>query len=221
MARDLSGTVVAVIGATGGLGRPLVDSLRRRGATVVTVGREGSAAAVDVAIDIRDVDAGDIVVSNVLASHGRLDGVINATGIVAFGDLVDTDDVVIEELFLTNVVGPLWLMRRLARVLAESRGFVVNISGVIAEAPVPGMAAYAASKAALAGAATALRRELRRRGVDVIDARPPHTETGLATRPLAGSAPRMPQGLDPAVVAERIVSAIESGETDLPSTAFA
>lgn len=221
MARDLSGTVVAVIGATGGLGRPLVDSLRRRGATVVTVGREGSAAAVDVAIDIRDVDAGDIVVSNVLASHGRLDGVINATGIVAFGDLVDTDDVVIEELFLTNVVGPLWLMRRLARVLAESRGFVVNISGVIAEAPVPGMAAYAASKAALAGAATALRRELRRRGVDVIDARPPHTETGLATRPLAGSAPRMPQGLDPAAVAERIVAAVEAGETDLPSASFA
>ena len=56
--------------------------------------------------------------------------------------------------------------------------------------------------------------------VDVIDARPPHTETGLATRPLAGSAPKMPTGLEPAAVAERIVAAIEAGETDLPSSAF-
>lgn len=221
MARELSGAVVAVIGAAGGLGRHIVASLERRGATVVAVGRPGTEAEVDVRLDIRDVDAGDSLVSAVIADHGRLDGVVNATGIVAFGDLVDTDDVVIEELFLTNVLGPLWLLRRVAPALADSRGFVVNISGVIAEAPVPGMAAYAASKAALAGAATALRRELRRRGIDVVDARPPHTETGLATRPLAGSAPRMPQGLDPAAVAERIVAAVEAGETDLPSASFA
>lgn len=209
---------MAVLGATGGLGRHLVEVLHRRGATVVTAGRSGD--GLDVHLDIRDVDAGDALVAAANERHGRLDGVINATGIVAFGDLVDTDDVVIEELFLTNVLGPLWLLRRVAPALAESRGFVVNISGVIAESPVPGMTAYAASKAALAGAATALRRELRRRGVDVVDARPPHTETGLAARPLAGSAPRMPRGLEPAAVAERIVVGIEAGETDLPSTAF-
>ena len=35
-----------------------------------------------------------------------------AAGIVAFGDLLDTDDVVIEELFLTNAMGPMWLAKR-------------------------------------------------------------------------------------------------------------
>ncbi len=46
----------------------------------------------------------------------------------------------------------------------------------------------------------------------MIDARPPHTETGLATRPLAGVAPKMADGLAPRVVAERIVVAVERGE---------
>ena len=54
----------------------------------------------------------------------------------------------------------------------------------------------------------------------MIDVRPPHTETGLATRPLAGSAPKMPQGLDPAAVAERVVAAIEQGDAAVASTDF-
>ena len=58
---------------------------------------------------------------------------------------------------------------------------IVNISGVIAEQNLPGMAAYGASKAAVASFDEALAREARRAKVRVIDARP-HTETGLADR---------------------------------------
>lgn len=82
------------------------------------------------------------------------------------------------------------------------------------------MAAYAASKAALTGADRALAREMRRVGVQAIDARPPHTETGLADRPLAGTAPRLKQGLRPEDVAERLVAAIEAGEAEVPSEQF-
>jgi cyclic-di-GMP-binding biofilm dispersal mediator protein len=56
--------------------------------------------------------------------------------------------------------------------------------------------------------------------VHVLDARPPHTETGLATRQLAGTAPRMAVGLDPAAVAVRIVDAIVAGDAEVPSSAF-
>jgi cyclic-di-GMP-binding biofilm dispersal mediator protein len=56
--------------------------------------------------------------------------------------------------------------------------------------------------------------------VMVTDVRPPHTETGLATRPVAGEAPKMPVGLDPAAVAERIVRAIEQGDSAVASTDF-
>jgi short-subunit dehydrogenase len=213
--RSLQGAVVALIGGTGGLGSAIGVSLERRSAVVVTASRSG-----DIAIDLRDPEAGAHLAAAVLERHGRLDGVVNAAGIVAFGNLVDTDDVTIEELFLTNVLGPLWLAKRVIPALTSSGGFLLNISAVVAETPMQGMTGYSASKAALAAAAVALRRELRRSGVRVIDVRPPHTETGLAERPLAGQAPKLPPGLEPAAVAERIVTAIESGEDDLPSTAF-
>ena len=97
---------------------------------------------------------------------------------------------------------------------------MLQLSAVVAERPMPRMAAYSASKAALSAVATALRTELRRSRVDVYDVRPPHTETGLADRPLSGEAPGLPAGLDPADVARRIVDALAAGEHDLGADAF-
>jgi cyclic-di-GMP-binding biofilm dispersal mediator protein len=56
--------------------------------------------------------------------------------------------------------------------------------------------------------------------VDVVDVRPPHTETGLAARPLGGQAPRLPTGLEPSVVAEAVLDAVEAGRGELASDAF-
>jgi short-subunit dehydrogenase len=225
-AHPLSGLVVAVVGATGELGSRLARGAAARGAHVVLVGRderrlhgilEGASV---VAGDVADTTLGHRVVAAAVGRYGGLDGLVNAAGVVAFGPLLDTDDEVIEELFLTNVLGPLFLLRRVVPALAKRRGFVVQLSAVVAETPLAGMAAYAASKAALTAADRALARELRRSGVDVIDVRPPHTETGLAGRPLSGAAPSLPSGLDPDVVAARVLDAIEHGTTELASTDF-
>lgn len=209
--------VVAVIGATGGLGSAICDSLADAGATVVRVNRSGG---VDVQLDLRDTSAGDLLVEHVTSAHGRLDGVVVAAGIVAFGDVVDTDDITVEELFLANAMGPLWLARRVEPLLSESEGFFVNVSGVVADTPMAKMVAYSASKAAAAAAFTALGKEWRRRKITVMDAQPPHTETGLADHPLAGSAPKMPEGLRPTTVAERIVAGIVAGERQLSGSDF-
>jgi cyclic-di-GMP-binding biofilm dispersal mediator protein len=95
------------------------------------------------------------------------------------------------------------------------------MSGVVAESPTAGLAAYSASKAALAAFMAAGSRELRRPGIRLLDARPGHTETGLATRAIQGTAPAFPTGFDPSAVADRMITAITAGERDLPSTAFA
>lgn len=224
--RSLDGSVVAVIGVTGGLGSAIASELTARGATVYGVNRSGPptsagpGVSVDLTVDVRDAGAGDEIVRGALETHARLDGVIVAAGIVAFGDVADTDDVVLEELMLTNSMAPFWIARRVASPLTESRGFFVNISGMIADTPMPGMAAYAASKAAAAAGLVALRKEWRKAKVLVVDARPPHTETGLATRPLAGVSPTMPTGLEPSHVARRIVDAVVAGETELAPDAF-
>ena len=226
-AHPLTGLVVAVVGASGELGSRIARGAAERGAHLVLVGRDeqrlrGVVEGAGVVVgDVADAELGDRVVAAAAEQHGGLDGLVNAAGVVAFGPLLDTDDAVLEELFLTNVLGPLFLLRRVVPALAERRGFVVQLSAVVAETPLPGMAAYAASKAALSAADRALARELRRSGVDVIDVRPPHTETGLAGRPLAGTAPTLPQGLDPDDVARTVLDAIESGRPELASTDFA
>lgn len=223
--RELSGARIAVVGATGALGSLIAAELARRGARLLVVGRDAGRLAalgsgVPVVADLGDAGAGDAVVAAAREHLGGLDGLVNAAGAVAFGTLVDTPDEVVEELFLTNVLGPIFLLRRVVPLLEESQGFVLQISAVVAERPMPRMAAYSASKAAQSAVAVALRTELRRSRVDVYDVRPPHTETGLATRPLSGTAPALPPGKDPADVARRIVEALAAGEQDLAADAF-
>ena len=218
----LKDAVVAVVGASGVLGSHIAAKVVERGGHVILVGRDqeklagiGIEGAPLVVADLSDAGAGDRVAQVAKEKFGRLDGLINAAGVVAFGNLADTDDAVIEELFFTNVIGPLWMIRRTTPMLAESQGFVLNISAVVADQPMPGMAAYAATKAALTGADKALVRELRRSKISVYDVRPPHTETGLVDRALAGEAPKLPDGLTADRVATSVVDAIEQGRLDV------
>jgi cyclic-di-GMP-binding biofilm dispersal mediator protein len=139
--------------------------------------------------------------------------------------VADVPDDALLDLFLINTIAPIRLLQAALPHLVASREagnspFVVNLSAVVAEQPTAGMAAYSASKAALTAYDSAAARELRRAKIRLIDARPPHTETGLADRPIAGSAPRLPHGLAPEDVAGRVVSAILNDESDLPSGAF-
>jgi len=220
VARDLNGLHIVIVGASGVLGAELALQLNQGGAQVSAIIRDG--ARLNATTTPRHVIA-DIINSQALRSAltelAPFDGVINAAGIVAFGNLTEVDDQTLEKLFAVNAVAPIVMLRESAPHIREG-GFFLNISAVVAQAPMMGMSAYSASKAAVWAAMVAATRELRRQQIDVIDVRPPHTETGLANRPLAGVAPKLPTGLDPKAVVARIVSAIKDGERDLPVEAF-
>jgi cyclic-di-GMP-binding biofilm dispersal mediator protein len=216
---------VLIVGATGGLGSRIARRLADRGATLTLVG--GASGRVDeldvdgtrLSLDLRFPDNAERAVRAAVDAGDGLDVVVNAAGTVAFGTVADTSSDIIEELFLLNTFMPMVLARAALAHLGDD-GVLVNISAVVAERPMPGMAAYSASKAALTAFDAALAREARRAGVRVLDVRPPHTATGLAGHPIAGDAPELPDGLDPDDVADRIVSAIVDGDRDLPSNAF-
>lgn len=222
----IEGASVLVAGASGGLGSAIATELHARGARLTLVGRRAEALAAlpvsgtRVTADLRHPGAAQAAIGRAVADAGRLDVVVNAVGVVAFGPVDDLSVDAMEELFLTNVFATIMLAQAAAAVL-EPGGVIVNISGVIAEQNLPGMAAYGASKAAVRSFDEALARELRRRSVRVIDARPPHTETGLAGRAVEGTAPKMPTGAAPSHVARVICDAIAGEVTDLPAAAFA
>ncbi|GDX28912.1 oxidoreductase [Actinomycetes bacterium] len=220
MTRELTGTHIVVVGATGVLGARLAAHLTTVGARVSAIVRDHTRldGATVFQYALADI-TNHATLRTAFESVAPFDGVINATGLVAFGAIADLDDATLNQLFAVNAIAPIVMLRESSTHINDG-GFFVNLSGVVATQPVAGMAAYSASKAAAWAAMLAVGRELRRRRIDVIDARPPHTETGLATRPVAGVAPKMPVGLAPDAVAARIVSAIIAGERDLPVEAF-
>jgi short-subunit dehydrogenase len=228
---ELDGSTILVVGATGGLGREIARLLADAGATLVLSARDPhdlSALGVPGTIipaDLTDPAAIQRLVTQAVAVTGHLDGVVVAAGVVAFGPAQTLTPDVLETLVTVNTAAPILLLTAAHDALAASAAadrspFLLTLSGVVSEQPTANLAAYSASKAGVAAFVAAAGREVRRAGIRLIDARPGHTETALSSHPLAGTAPALPAGLDPAAVAKRIVRAIIDGERDLPSTAF-
>ncbi|WP_205687341.1 SDR family NAD(P)-dependent oxidoreductase [Cellulomonas endophytica] len=229
---DLTGRRVLVTGGSGGLGSRVAARLAGAGARLALVARDAdrlAAAAPEGATllpaDLRRPEEPARVVAAAVEALGGLDAVVVAHGVVAFGAVEDLDAATLATLFATNALSPALLLAAavphlVASAEAGRTPVVLHVSAVVAERPTAGMAAYSASKAALTALDAAAARELRRRGVRVVDARPPHTGTGLAERPLTGTAPALGAGLDPDAVADRLVRALVDDERDLPASAF-
>lgn len=227
---DVSGKRILVTGATGALGSRIAQQLHAAGATLVLTGTSPEklqALGLPVELYALDLSLPGAAASLIqtVTSVGQLDGIVAAHGVVAFGPVAELDAQTLQQLQAINQTSPIELITSSIPTLSEaktagSEPFVVTISGVIADMPTAGMAAYGASKAGLKAFVSAAQRELRREGIRIVDTRPPHTETGLASRAIFGVAPAMPQGLDPDVVAARIVAAIVNDEKDVPAEAF-
>lgn len=227
---NLAGKRVVVVGATGGLGSEIAKLLHEAGANLVLVGRDATKlqqlgiAAELFTIDLLSPGSAAALIERI-SQDGPIDGLVIAHGVVAFGPTAELDDSTLSTLVTLNQVTPMQLIRASVAPMREAKAtgsepFIVTISGIVSETPTAGLAAYSGAKAGLAAFVGVMRRELRRDGIRVLDARPPHTETELSKHPVQGVAPAFPAGLEPRAVAERIVAAIVSGESDLPSTAF-
>ncbi len=228
---NLSGKRFLVVGGSGVLGGEIVKELRSLGATVLaTATSNDSAAKIPAVAEVRLLldyqnPASITTLTEYLTGSTTLDGIINASGVVAFGPASELDQVTIQKLTSINFSGPTQLLSQLHPMLkasaeAGNEPVVVNITGVVAEQPLPNLAAYSASKTAIAGLLEALKREWRRDGIRVLSANPGHTETGLADRAIQGVAPTFPQGMTAEHVAKRIVAALVNDEKELPSQAF-
>lgn len=228
---DLAGKRIVVVGATGGLGSEISRKLHEAGAKLVLVGRDAAKLqalgipAEMFTIDLLTPGSAPALIERI-AADGPLDGLVIAHGVVAFGPVEQLDDSTLSTLVTLNETTPMQLIRASINPMREAKAagsepFIVTLSGVVAEAPTAGLAAYSASKAGLAAFVNVMRRELRRDGIRVMDARPTHTETELSKHPIAGTAPAFGAGLTPEFVAQRVVSGIVDGDAELPSTAFA
>lgn len=210
---ELSGARTLVVGATGVLGGALTEALRDQGATLALAGRtdpSGADGEPTFTVDALDLERCAAVVDEAADALGGLDLVFVAIGVAGFGEESE-NDVVTEHLLTVNAQAPMAIGRAALPHLTDSGGTLAMISAILADVPTPGMAAYSASKAALSAWLTATRGGVRKQGVRVLDVRPPHIETGLADRAVAGTVPSgIAAGSDVATLVGQVLGALRS-----------
>nr|WP_315430579.1 SDR family oxidoreductase [uncultured Albidiferax sp.] len=162
-----TGKVAIVTGGTQGLGAAIAQLLAERGAHgIVLCGRnraKGEAQAHKIAeasgaqvlyvqADLGQVDDCRHIVAQADAQFGRVDILVNAAGLTDRGSILDTDPVLFDSIFAVNVRAPFFLMQDCIKIMRRENiaGSIVNIGSMSALAGQPFIAAYCASKGALA-----------------------------------------------------------------------
>jgi len=166
--------VAVVTGASRGIGLAIAARIVAEGGRVLITARkpDGLQAAVNelgperasfVAGRADDPEHQAEVFSTVVERYGRLDVLVNNTGInPAFGPLTELDESAARKIMDVNVLAALsWARRALGAGLgADGAGSIVNIASVAGLHPAPGIAYYGVSKAALIGLTVQLAAEL-------------------------------------------------------------
>lgn len=183
---DLSGRVALVTGGSRGVGRAVCIKLAEAGADVAINYVRDSAAAEEVAAEIRamgrraevyqadvgDPDACEALASHALASFGGVDIFVSnaAIGATSLGRpiVTETDPADFRRLMEVNAFGAFYLCRLLVPQMRDrERGDVVMISSVQAQRFGATGASYSAAKAALEALAYTLAKEERQHGIRV------------------------------------------------------
>lgn len=215
----LRGATAVVTGATSGLGAACALALGRAGVNVVVAGRNrergeevvseieaaGAAAELELA-DVAEPAQAEQLAERVLIRHERIDILVNAAGVFARGDAVETSLEEWQRLMATNVTSTFLLCQRFGRPMIE-RGYgkIVNFSSTDGFLGVPEQVAYNVSKGAIVQLTRTLGSEWIRHGVNV-----------NAVAPCDFATPMIAPFLDTQEYREWILDAIPAGRVGQP-----
>lgn len=175
---------VLILGGSRGIGAAIVRRFSADGASVVfsyAGSREAAEklAAETGSIAIQTDSADRDAVISLVREYGPLDILVVNAGVALFGDALEQDSDAIDRLFRINIHAPYHASVEAARNMPEG-GRIIIIGSVNGDRmPVPGMAAYAASKSALQGLARGLARDFGPRGITINVVQPGPIDTDI------------------------------------------
>jgi 3-oxoacyl-[acyl-carrier protein] reductase len=186
----LTGKVAVVTGASKGIGAAIAKALGAQGASVVInyasskAGAESVAQAITLAGGKAIAVQGDVskaagakgVIDAAVAAFGRLDILVNNSGVYEFGALEEFTEAQFHKMFDINVLGMLLTTQAASAHLSEGASIINIGSGVTAITP-PGTAVYTATKGAVDVITGVLAKELGPRKIRVNSVNPSLTET--------------------------------------------
>jgi short-subunit dehydrogenase len=228
MLAPLNEAVVAITGASSGIGRATALQFARRGSSLALcarspeplrqVGRECEALGASVlwrSLDVADEDAVEAFAAAAVERFGRLDVWVNNAGVIAYGRFVDIPADVFRRVVETNLMGQVHGARAaLRRFLDQRAGVLINVSSVWGRVSTPQVSPYNLSKHAVRVFSEALRGELAQaEDIHVTSIAPEATDTPIfdhAANYSRHSLRPVPPVLSPERVAETIVACAES-----------
>ena len=192
---DLTEKVALVTGGSRGLGRAIALAMAQQGADVAVNYRGNAEAAEEVVTQIHalgraaiaiqgDTSAGreacESIVKAAIDEFGKVDILVNNAGITRDNLLMRMDADEWESVIDTNLSGPFWMTRAIARPMLKARsGRIINMSSVAGRMGNVGQANYASAKAGLIGLTKSVARELASRGITCNAIAPGLIETDL------------------------------------------
>jgi NAD(P)-dependent dehydrogenase (short-subunit alcohol dehydrogenase family) len=205
----MSAQIAVVVGAGSGLGQATAVRLGSTGAVVVAVDRneEGLSKLPDdirrEVADATDPAAATPLVERIVGQVGPPDILVNTVGAYDVSDTLSATAETLSRMFDVNVGPALWLTQAVApHMTKRGSGSIVHVTARPGIEPTPGVAAYSASKAALAQLVRVLDLELRPQGIRVNAVAP----ALIATEKNKAWAP--PEALEHAVTPEAIAEVI-------------
>lgn len=145
---ELGGKIVLVTGAGGAIGSAILKAVSAAGGQAI--GADISAgAAVDHPLDVTSEPGWTGLAHDIERSHGHLDGLVNAAGIVALGSIEDLNYATWRKVLAVNLDGAFLGCKHMFGLLKRRGGAIVNLSSVSGLVGGHNLAAYNASKGGL------------------------------------------------------------------------
>lgn len=222
---ELAGKVVAITGASMGIGEAIAKTFSDGGASVVLLSRDAERAeaargrighserTLALACDVRNREEIDRVVGLTLHHFQRLDVWINNAGHGILDSIATVDMAACRETFETNFFGALEAMQAVIPVMKQQgSGTIINISSVAGHIPLPFHAVYSATKFAMNAIGKAARIELKSSGINVLTVCPGYVRTEFGANAVKGAEQKQ---VRPArvrgITAERVAKAVLRG----------
>ena len=194
-ASGLADKAVIITGGTRGIGRACVDLFSAEGTDVTFFFRDSTEMANEIVasgraagqritadqVDVRDRKACEAAVEQVAERCGRIDVLVNNSGVIRDNLLAMLEDDDLQTVLDTNVVGVFNVTRAvIPHMISRRAGKIINISSVSAEKGGRGQTNYAASKGAINALTKALAVELAPRKITVNAVAPGVIETDMS-----------------------------------------
>lgn len=181
-----------ISGGGTGIGRAIALALAQRGAAIALVGRRAApltavaheidrlgGQAIVLPADITDPIARVALIEQMHEQLGPIDILINSAALLSNGALCDVAPETVDTTIATNLTAPIALTQLCLPDLLAQRGKVALIGSTTSFVPLPYLALYSATKAALHSFGSSLRYELKPQGVHIYIAYPPTTTTPM------------------------------------------